>query len=446
PAETILKAAKEHNVDIIGLSGLITPSLDEMVHVAKEMQRLNFQVPLLIGGATTSKAHTAVKVDPQYHNDAVVYVADASRSVGVASNLLSDTLKEEFVSALRTEYEAVRERNRNRRPKAERIPYQQAVQQGMAFDWNDYQPPRPTFLGTRLFTDYPLEELVEYIDWTPFFISWDLTGKYPKILGDETVGEAARSLFNDAQKILREIIDNKLIKANAVIGFWPAQRNGADDIALFDPEQPDQQLATLHHLRQQQAKANGKPNFSLADFVAPADSGKTDYVGGFVVTAGIGADELARQYAAKNDDYNAIMVKALADRLAEAFAERMHERVRREFWAYAPDEALANDELIREAYRGIRPAPGYPACPDHTEKETLFRLLNATQAAGVTLTEHFAMHPAAAVSGFYYSHPESSYFSVGKIGRDQLEDYANRKGMSLDEAERWLSPVLEDGI
>ncbi len=446
PAETILKTAKEHNVDIIGLSGLITPSLDEMVHVAKEMQRLNFQVPLLIGGATTSKAHTAVKVDPQYHNDAVVYVADASRSVGVASNLLSDTLKEEFVSKLRTEYEAVRERNRNRRPKAERIPYPQAVQQGMAIDWSEYQPPQPTFLGTRVFSDYPLEELVDYIDWTPFFISWDLTGKYPKIFEDETVGEAARTLFDDAQKILRQIIDNKLIRANAVIGFWPAQRNGADDIALFDPEQPGQHLATLHHLRQQQAKANGKPNFSLADFVAPADSGKTDYVGGFVVTAGIGADELAREYAAKNDDYNSIMVKALADRLAEAFAERMHERVRREFWAYAPDEALANDDLIREAYRGIRPAPGYPACPDHTEKETLFRLLNATQAAGVTLTEHFAMHPAAAVSGFYYSHPESSYFSVGKIGRDQLEDYANRKGMSLDEAERWLSPVLEDGI
>ena len=446
PCETILKTAKEKNVDIIGLSGLITPSLDEMVHVAREMQRLDFHVPLMIGGATTSKAHTAVKIEPQFHNEATVYVPDASRSVSVASNLLSDTLKEKFVSDLKAEYEMIRERNRNRKPRAERIPYPEAVERGLQIDWQNYTPPAPAFLGARTFADYPLEELVPFIDWTPFFISWDLAGKYPKILEDEKVGEAARSLFNDAQNMLRRIIDEKLIRASAVVGFWPANRSGADDIKLQDPANPGQTLAVLHHLRQQQEKASGKPNFSLADFVAPEGIGVTDYVGGFVVTAGIGAEELAQQYKDNNDDYNSIMVKALADRLAEAFAEHMHARVRKEFWAYAPEEALTNEELIRERYQGIRPAPGYPACPDHTEKDTLFRILNATEATGVTLTEHFAMYPTAAVSGFYYSHPESCYFAVGKIGQDQLEDYAQRKGMSLDEAARWLSPILEDSL
>ena len=439
--EEILRVAKEKDVDIIGLSGLITPSLDEMVHVAREMQRLNFQLPLMIGGATTSKAHTAVKIEPQYHNDAVVYVPDASRSVSVASSLISQELKPAFIAERRAEYEALRERNANRQPKSKPITYAEAVARGEQLDWSNYTPPTPQFIGAKVLDDYPLEKLIDIIDWTPFFISWDLAGKYPDILNDEKVGEAARSLFADAQAMLKHIVANKLIKARAVFGFWPAARNGGDDIELYENDQRDHAIATLHHLRQQIEKPNGKPNQSLADFIAPKASGVADYVGAFVVTAGIGAEELSQHYLAKNDDYSSIMVKALADRLAEAFAEHLHLRVRREFWQYAPDENLDNVALIKEKYRGIRPAPGYPACPDHTEKATLFQLLHAEQI-GVELTEHFAMTPAASVSGFYYSHPQSNYFAVGKIQRDQVESIATRKGLSVSTMERWLSPVL----
>ena len=439
--EEILRVAREKAVDIIGLSGLITPSLDEMVHVAREMQRLDFKLPLMIGGATTSKAHTAVKIEPHYKNDAVVYVPDASRSVSVASSLLSDELKPAFTAERRSEYAAVRERNANRQPKSKPISYTEAIARGAQFDWSDYTPPKPEFLGVKVFEDYPLEKIVDVIDWTPFFISWDLAGKYPDILKDETVGEAARNLFADAQVLLKRIIDEKLIRARAVIGFWPAARLGGDDIELYRDETRTTALATLHHLRQQIEKPGGKPNRSLADFVAPKTTGVADYVGAFVVTAGIGADALSQQFLDQHDDYNSIMVKALADRLAEAMAEHMHLRVRREFWHYAAEENLDNDALIKERYRGIRPAPGYPACPDHTEKATLFNLLHAEQI-GVELTEHFAMTPTSSVSGFYYSHPQSEYFGVGKIQRDQVESIAARKGVGVAEMERWLAPVL----
>ena len=441
PCEEILRVAKEKEVDIIGLSGLITPSLDEMVHVAREMQRLDFQLPLMIGGATTSKAHTAVKIEPQYKNDAVVYVPDASRSVSVASNLLSDSLKTDFVAARRDEYATVRERNANRQPKAKPITYAEALARAPQFDWEHYSAPKPHFTGVKVFADYSLEALLPTIDWTPFFISWDLAGKYPDILQDEKVGEAARQLFADAQAMLKRLIDEKLIRARAVIGFWPAARVGGDDIEVYGDEQRTTPIATLHQLRQQAEKPSGKPNFSLADFIAPKGSACHDYIGAFAVTAGIGADELAKRFVAANDDYSSIMVKALADRLAESLAEHMHLRVRREFWGYAPEEDLDNEALIKERYRGIRPAPGYPACPDHTEKATLFRLLDAGQI-GIELTEHFAMTPAASVSGFYYSHPDADYFGLGKIQRDQVESIAARKGRSVEDMERWLAPVL----
>ncbi|WP_431688914.1 methionine synthase [Hahella sp. NBU794] len=442
PCEKILQVAKEENVDIIGLSGLITPSLDEMVHVAREMQRLNFQIPLLIGGATTSKAHTAVKIEPEYKNDVTVYVTDASRSVSVATRLMSDTQKTDYVQDIRAEYEEVRERRKNREPSAKPIPLAAARDNRFQGDWNDYTPPTPTFTGVKVFDDYPLQELVDYIDWTPFFISWDLAGKYPRILQDEKVGEAARQLFQDAQKMLSHIIDNNLLKARAVVGIWPSHRTSDEDTVLYTDESKSAPLATLSHLRQQTQREQNRPNYSLADFVAPAESGKDDYVGAFVVTAGIGAEELAKQYESEHDDYSSIMVKALADRLAEAFAERMHERVRKEFWGYASSEQLDNEALIKEKYAGIRPAPGYPACPDHTEKAKLFSVLEAELHTGVKLTEHYAMYPAASVSGWYFSHPEARYFAVGKIQRDQVEDYAARKGMTLQEAERWLSPNL----
>ncbi|AZZ91800.1 methionine synthase [Hahella sp. KA22] len=442
PCEKILQVAKEENVDIIGLSGLITPSLDEMVHVAREMQRLNFQIPLLIGGATTSKAHTAVKIEPEYKNDVTVYVTDASRSVSVATRLMSDTQKTDYVQDIRTEYEEVRERRKNREPSAKPIPLAAARDNRFQGDWSDYTPPTPTFTGVKVFDDYPLQELVDYIDWTPFFISWDLAGKYPRILEDEKVGEAARQLFQDAQKMLSHIVDNNLLKARAVVGIWPSNRISDEDTVLYTDESKSTPLATLSHLRQQTQREQNRPNYSLADFVAPAESGKDDYVGAFVVTAGIGAEELAKQYESEHDDYSSIMVKALADRLAEAFAERMHERVRKEFWGYASSEQLDNEALIKEKYAGIRPAPGYPACPDHTEKAKLFSVLEAELHTGVKLTEHYAMYPAASVSGWYFSHPEARYFAVGKIQRDQVEDYAARKGMTLQEAERWLSPNL----
>ncbi|HTF85695.1 MAG TPA: methionine synthase [Cellvibrio sp.] len=442
PCDKILETAVRENCDIIGLSGLITPSLDEMVFVAREMERLGIDKPLMIGGATTSKAHTAVKIDPAFKLNQVVYVPDASRAVGVASTLLSDELRPKFVNDLKQEYIEVRERNANRKPRGTVRTYPEAIDKGLKLDWENYTPPTPEFTGIKVFEDYDLNTLVDFIDWTPFFISWDLAGKYPKILNDEIVGEAARNLFDDAQQMLRKLIDERLIRANGVIGFWPANTVNHDDIAVYDAN--GKQISTLHHIRQQHLKQGmeTKPHFSLADFIAPKESGKQDYVGGFAVTAGIGAEELARQYQNAGDDYNSIMVKALADRLAEAFAEHMHQRVRKEFWGYDRAENLSNDDLIKEQYKGIRPAPGYPACPDHTEKATLFTLLDAEKNTGITLTEHFAMLPTAAVSGWYFSHPESVYFPTGKIEKDQVESLAERKGMSVQELERWLSPVL----
>ncbi|MBP3933780.1 MAG: B12-binding domain-containing protein, partial [Pseudomonas sp.] len=446
PAEKILQVAKEQKCDIIGLSGLITPSLDEMVHVAREMQRQNFHLPLMIGGATTSKAHTAVKIEPKYQNDAVIYVTDASRSVVVATQLLSKELKPAFVQKTREEYVEVRERTANRSARTERLSYPASIAKKPQFDWAGYQPVKPTFTGAKVLDNIDLKVLAEYIDWTPFFISWDLAGKFPRILTDEVVGEAATALYADAQEMLKKLIDEKLISARAVFGFWPANQVNDDDLELYgDDGQP---LAKLHHLRQQIIKTDGKPNFSLADFVAPKDSGVTDYVGGFITTAGIGAEEVAKAYQDAGDDYNSIMVKALADRLAEACAEWLHQQVRTRYWGYAKDEQLANEELIKEQYSGIRPAPGYPACPDHTEKATLFKLLDPEAEemragkSGVFLTEHYAMFPAAAVSGWYFAHPQAQYFAVGKVDKDQIESYTARKGQDLSVTERWLAPNL----
>lgn len=446
PAEKILQVAREQKCDIIGLSGLITPSLDEMVHVAREMQRQDFHLPLMIGGATTSKAHTAVKIEPKYSNDAVIYVTDASRAVGVATQLLSKELKAGFIEKTRAEYVEVRERTSARSARTERLSYGAAIAKKPQFDWTTYAPVKPTFTGVKVLEDIDLNVLVDYIDWTPFFISWDLAGKYPRILTDEVVGEAATSLFKDAQEMLHKLIDEKLIRSRAVFGFWPANQVDHDDIQLFDDNGAP--LAKLHHLRQQIIKTDGKPNLSLADFVAPAGSGVTDYVGGFITTAGIGAEEVSKAYQDKGDDYNAIMVKALADRLAEACAEWLHQQVRKEYWGYARDEQLGNDELIKEQYTGIRPAPGYPACPDHTEKGVLFDLLDPTQGdgkpgvSGVFLTEHYAMFPAAAVSGWYFAHPQAQYFAVGKVDKDQVESYTARKQQDLRVTERWLAPNL----
>ncbi|MGQ7248341.1 methionine synthase [Halomonas sp. V046] len=441
PAEKILQTAREEKADIIGLSGLITPSLDEMVHVAKEMKRQGFELPLLIGGATTSKAHTAVKVDPQYDNP-VIYVTDASRAVGVAGRLLSGELKGPYVAEIAAEYEKVRERNAKRRPKAADLDYASACARKPAIDWQGYTPPEPSFTGLKVFDDYDLHELLERIDWTPFFMSWELAGKYPKILDDEVVGEAARSLFQDAQVMLQRLVDEKLIKARGVIGMWPANTVDNDVIEVYGDASRTTVVEQLHHIRQQTTKNREGVCYSLADFVAPKEAGKADWIGGFAVTAGHGVEELSAAYKAKGDDYNAIMVQALADRLAEAFAEHIHERVRREYWGYVPEEHLDNEALIAEKYQGIRPAPGYPACPDHTEKATLFRMLDATANTGLDLTESFAMWPAAAVSGWYFAHPQSKYFSTGKITRDQVEALARRKNMPLEDMERWLSPVL----
>ena len=444
PCETILDTAKKENCDIIGLSGLITPSLDEMVNVAREMEKNNFTIPLLIGGATTSKAHTAVKIDPQFKLDQAVYVADASRAVGVATKLLSQE-KSSFIEGVKTEYETVRERRANKNTNRVAISYKEAQEKKFTIDWNVQDIVAPTFTGTKVLEDYPIDQLVDTIDWTPFFISWDLVGKYPKILNDKVVGEAATSLFNDAQKLLKEIVDNKLLKAQAVFGFWPANTIDHDDITVRDAN--GDKLATLHHIRQQVSKAGKVENFiSLADFIAPEETGKQDYIGGFAVTAGIGAEELAKQYEDKGDDYSAIMVKALADRLAESFAEHLHQRVRKEFWGYAKDEELDNEALIKEKYAGIRPAPGYPACPDHTEKGTLFDLLDATNKTGISLTEHFAMFPAASVSGWYFANPEAKYFNTGKIAKDQIESLAKRKGMEVETMEKWLQSVLDYDI
>ena len=441
PADKILQAAKDHNADIIGLSGLITPSLDEMVSVAKEMQRRGMDLPLLIGGATTSKAHTAVKIEPQYEHP-VIYVTDASRAVGVAGRLLSSAQKPTYVAEIREEYEKVRERNAKRRPKAADLDYTQARKRRFRTDWSNHTPAQPTMVGLKTFDNYDLEELVAFIDWTPFFMSWQLAGKYPKILNDDVVGEAARNLFEDAKSMLRKLIDEKRVQARGVIGLWPANSVDDDVIEVYADESRSEVVERLHHIRQQTTKGRDGICYSLADFIAPKESGKADWIGGFAVTTGHGVDELSKAYGAAGDDYNAIMVQALTDRLAEAFAERMHERVRKEFWGYVPEEVLDNDALIAEKYQGIRPAPGYPACPDHTEKATLFRMLNATENTGLALTESFAMWPAAAVAGWYFAHPQSKYFSTGKITRDQVEAIAARKPMPLEEMERWLSPVL----
>ena len=443
PATKILETAKKEKADIIGLSGLITPSLDEMCHVAAEMERQDFHVPLLIGGATTSRVHTAVKISPNYIKGQAIYVTDASRAVGVVSTLLSETGRDGYVAGIRSEYVKVRDAHLRHEQSKRRISLAAARQNRFKVDWKDYTPPKPSFLGTRVFTSYDLAELVPYIDWTPFFQTWELAGRYPKILDDNKVGTEARKLFADAQALLKRMVAEKWITANAVIGFWPANAVG-DDIELYDIDNGGKPTARLHTLRQQIARDPGRDraHTALADFVAPKDGGVIDYVGGFAVTAGIGEEEALERHLKKTDDYGRIMLKALSDRFAEAFAERMHERVRRELWGYAKDEKLSNDDLILEKYRGIRPAPGYPAQPDHTEKATLFRLLDAEAQAGIQLTESFAMWPGASVSGLYFSHPESHYFGVGKVERDQVEDYARRKGWSIAECERWLAPVL----
>ncbi|MFP5349055.1 MAG: methionine synthase [Gammaproteobacteria bacterium] len=440
PAAKILEVAKKENVDIIGLSGLITPSLDEMAHLAKELTREGFSVPLLIGGATTSRVHTAVKITPNYGHP-TIWVKDASRSVTVASNLLSDDQKESYVAKIRAEYDEVRERHKNKKSNIRLLSLADARANKTKIDWNHYTPPAPRKLGLEVLPNYPLDELARYIDWTPFFQTWELHGKYPAILSDEKVGKQATQLFNDAQKMLKELIAGRKLTANGVIGLFAANSVG-DDIEVYTDETRARVATVFYTLRQQDEKPPGKPNRALADFIAPKETGLKDYIGAFAVTAGIGADELAKKYEAAHDDYKAIMVKALADRLAEAFAERLHERVRREFWGYAVDENLDNEKLIHEEYKGIRPAPGYPACPDHTEKPALFALIDATRKAKVQLTESHAMWPAAAVSGFYFSHPESTYFAVGQLGKDQVEDYARRKGMDLKTAERWLAPNL----
>ncbi len=441
PAAKILEVAKERNVDIIGLSGLITPSLDEMVHVASEMEREGFDIPLLIGGATTSRVHTAVKIHPRYAKGQAVYVTDASRAVGVVSNLLSQDMKPAYVEGIQAEYRKVTDAHERSEREKQRLPVSRARANAFKVDWETYTPHRPSFLGTRTFQTWDLAELARYIDWTPFFQTWELKGRYPKILDDEKQGPAARQLFEDAQAMLAQIIDEKWFAPRAVIGFWPANTVG-DDIKLYADETRGQEVGTFFTLRQQLPKREGRPNVAMSDFVAPRDSGKQDYVGGFVVTAGIEEVAIAERFERANDDYNSILVKALADRFAEAFAECMHERVRKEFWGYAPDEAYTNEELIGEPYTGIRPAPGYPMQPDHTEKVTLFKLLEAEQETGVRLTESMAMWPGSSVSGLYLSHPESYYFGVAKVERDQVEDYAVRKGMDVAEVERWLGPIL----
>ncbi|MEH6788011.1 MAG: methionine synthase [Paracoccus sp. (in: a-proteobacteria)] len=439
PSQKILDVAREQNVDVIGLSGLITPSLDEMVHVAQEMEREGFHLPLLIGGATTSKIHTAVKIAPRYHRGAAVYVTDASRAVGVVSSLLSPAQQQNYVAGIRAEYSEVADRHERAEAAKSRLPLQAARDNALKLDWTGFAAPTPSFSGRRVIEDWDLAQIARYIDWTPFFQTWELKGVYPRILNDEKQGQAARSLFDDAQEMLARIIEGGWFRPRAVVGFWPANAVG-DDIHLFTGEDRSEVLARFHTLRQQVTKRNGRPNVALADFVAP--EGHRDYLGAFVVTAGPEEQEISARYERANDDYGAIMVKALADRIAEAMAEMLHERVRRELWGYAPDEAHAPQDLIAEPYAGIRPAPGYPAQPDHTEKDTLFRLLDAEAATGVTLTESMAMWPGSSVSGLYIGHPEAYYFGVAKIEQDQARDYADRKGMSLAEVERWLAPVL----
>jgi 5-methyltetrahydrofolate--homocysteine methyltransferase len=440
PAKTILETARRENADAIGLSGLITPSLEEMAHVAREMEREGFTVPLLIGGATTSRAHTAVKIAPNYPGP-VVYVPDASRSVGVMQNLLSAGQRDAYLAGVRADYEKIRIQHRDKKGPGPLVPIAEARGLGTKTDWSSYRPPAPRDSGITVLRDYPLEKLVPYIDWTPFFQAWELSGPYPKILEDPTVGEAARKLHAEALATLDSIVREKWVTANGVFGLFPAAQVNSDDVEIYADGKRDARAMTWHNLRQQNRKPTGRANQCLADFVAPKDSAVPDWIGAFAVAVG-GFDARLAQFEAQHDDYGAIMLKILADRLAEAFAEHLHERVRREFWGYASDENLAAAQLIAEAYRGIRPAPGYPACPDHTEKRALFALLEAEKNAGISLTESCAMLPASAVSGFYLSHPESAYFAVGKVGRDQVEDYAMRKGMPVAECEKWLAPYL----
>lgn len=441
PWADILKAAKDHGADMIGLSGLITPSLDEMVTVAGEMQRQNMTMPLLIGGATTSRVHTAVKIAPEYSGP-VIHVLDASRAVGVASNLMSDDIAENFTASVKAEYQDILEK-RLAKPKVDRlVSIEEARANAAPPGFESYKPIKPQFIGTKVFDDYPLDDLVERIDWTPFFRTWELAGSYPAILDDAIVGESARSLFEDAQAMLAQIVSEKWLTAKGVIGFWPAVRQG-DDVDIFTSDDRTDKLSTIHFLRQQITKREGRANDCLADFIADAN-GPEDWIGGFAVTAGHGIEAHVERFKAAHDDYNEILLKALADRLAEAFAERMHERVRTEFWGFASDEALSNQDLIKERYQGIRPAPGYPACPDHSEKPELFKLLDAEACTGISLTESFAMLPTAAVSGYYFAHPGAHYFGVGKIGEDQLTDYAERRGVDIETAKRWLRPNLAD--
>ncbi|MDQ4126951.1 MAG: methionine synthase [Actinomycetota bacterium] len=441
PVKKILETARERRADVIGLSGLITPSLDEMVYNAKEMQRQGFEIPLLIGGATTSQTHTAVKIAPSYDHP-TIHVKDASRAVGVVQSLISEGRKDSYAEQIAAEYEQVRRKHAGRRSKTKMTSLQRARANRMEIDWSGYTPPKPNVLGVRTFDDYPLEEIRAFIDWTPFFHSWQLKASYPRILGDPEKGEEARKLFADAQELLDSVIAEKWLTARAVFGLFPASALPDDSLEVYTDESRERVLTRLNFLRQQKEKPPGRPNHSLADFVAPKVTGLEDYVGLFAVTAGLGADEAARRFEEENDVYNAIMVKALADRLAEAFAELLHRRVRREFWGYAADEDLDTDAIIREEYKGIRPAPGYPACPEHTEKRTIWELLGVEKNAGISLTESCAMSPGAAVSGYYFSHPESRYFGVSDIGRDQAQDYAERKGWTLEEAEKWLSPNL----
>ncbi len=443
PAAKILETAKKVKADIIGLSGLITPSLDEMCFVAAEMEREGFEIPLLIGGATTSRVHTAVKISPNYEKGQAIYVLDASRAVGVVSKLLSQSERSNYVGDVRTEYVKVREAHLRNEASKRRIKLRDARANKFAIDWEGYTPPKPSFLGVRSFSNYDLGELVPYIDWTPFFQTWELNGRYPAILKDNKVGAEAQKLFNDAQEMLKRMVSEKWMKASSVVGFWPANSVG-DDIALFTDEGRTSKLATLHSLRQQIARdpSRKRAHTALSDFIAPEDTGLADYIGGFAVTTGLGEEEAIASRIASTDDYSRIMLKALADRLAEAFTERMHERVRKELWGYSGAETFTKEDLIAEKYRGIRPAPGYPAQPDHTEKATLWELMDVKENAGIALTESYAMWPGASVSGLYLSHPDSHYFGVGKVERDQVADYAARKGWTLEEAERWLGPVL----
>ena len=439
-AEEILETARKENADIIGLSGLITPSLDEMVHVAGEMEREGFHIPLLIGGATTSKVHTAVQIEPTY-SGSTIYVRDASRSVGVVSDLMSRERQQTFTEQTREEYAEIRERRAKNRQQANLLPFEVAQQRKFTPDWRNYQSPPPRMIGTKVFEDYPLAELVDYIDWSPFFTTWGLRGKYPNILENSEVGEEARKLLKDAETLLQTIVEEKRFQAHAVVGLFPANGVG-EDTEIYADEARAEMIATLHHLRQQTEQPFTRPNLSLGDFIAPKTTEVPDYIGAFAVTTGIGVSELCAEFEQKQDDYNSIMAKALADRLAEAFAERMHQSIRTTLWGYAVDETLDNEALIAEKYRGIRPAPGYPACPDHTQKRVLFELLNATKNTGISLTESLAMSPAASVSGWYYSHPDARYFSIARIGEDQVADYAERTGMDIETAKRWLKPLL----